>query len=521
MRKPVVLALSLLLFVACACGSDDDNGSGKTPTDTPTRAATETAAPAPTDTSTLVPTDTSTPVPTSTPRPVPTDTSTPAPTDTATPPPTDTPSATPTETADPLCPVVVADADCDHTQRPFVFVHGTFGSGDNFAHVARLLGSNGFCQDRIITIEYNSLGDMPGTDGQLDAAIDAVLAATGFTQVDLAGHSQGTRHCGLYLQDPAHAAKVAHYINFSGSPDVGATETLSISSEHDLGSMPHHATGSNVTTVTLTDEDHFAVAASTRAFVELYRYLRGEEPQYTAVQCGEEMVTVEGITESFADNVPQLGTLEIREVGDEPRAAGAPLHSLTPDDAGRFGPIQLKRDAFYEFKGFDADGTLIGYQYFTPFRRSNRLVRVLSPSPNPAIRALSTDLVVRGPGHTALIGRWDGGGFRQDLGASLTIDGMEVLTSENAGEGALATPALDGGVVGFFMYDANTNGQTDLGLVASAPFLSFTDVFMDAAEPRFIEVRFTAGSEDESIVGQTLRIPNWPSNGALILMMLQ
>jgi pimeloyl-ACP methyl ester carboxylesterase len=420
------------------------------------------------------------------------------------------------------CPIVVADADCDQTQRPFVFVHGTFGSGDNFAHVARLLGSNGFCQDRIIAVEYNSLGDAPGTNGQLDAAIDEVLAATGFTQVDLAGHSQGTRHCGEYLNgDPAHRAKVAHYVNFSGSPDVGDVETLSVSSERDLGDTPHHATGSNVTTFTLIDEDHFAVAASTRSFVELYRYLRGEDPQYTEVQCGERMVTIEGIAESFADNVPNPGTIEVREVGDTPRAAEAPLHTLTPDAAGHFGPIELKRDAFYELKGFDEDGNVVGYQYFTQFKRSNRLVRLLSPSPSPLIAGASTDLVVRGPGHTALIGRWDGGGFRQDLGASLTIDGMEVLTSENAGEEALTTPALDGGVVGFFMYDADTNGETDLGLVDSAPFLSFTDVFMDASEPRFIEVSFTAGSEDETIVDQTVKIPNWPSDGALILVMLQ
>jgi pimeloyl-ACP methyl ester carboxylesterase len=240
------------------------------------------------------------------------------------------------------CSVVVADADCDRSQRPFVFVHGTFGSGDNFAHVARLLGSNGFCQDRIIAVEYNSLGDQPGTDGEIDAAIDEVLAATGFSQVDLAGHSQGTRHCGEYLNsDPAHRAKVAHYINFSGSPDVGAVETLSISSEKDLRNTPHHATGSNVTTFTLTDEDHFAVAASTRSFVELFRYLRGEDPQYTEVQCGEKMVTMEGIAESFADNVPNPGTIEVREVGDTPQAAGAPIYTLTPDADGHFGPIQV------------------------------------------------------------------------------------------------------------------------------------------------------------------------------------
>jgi hypothetical protein len=348
-----------------------------------------------------------------------------------------------------------------------------------------------------------------------------VLAATGFTQVDLAGHSQGTRHCGLYLQDPAHAAKVAHYINFSGSPDVGDVPTLSLSSQRDIGGTPHHATGSQVTTVTLTDEDHFAVAASTRSFVELYRYLRGADPQYTTVQCGEPMVTVQGIAESFGDNAPQSGRLEVREVGDTPRAAGPPLFSLTSTDDGHFGPIALKRGAFYEFKGFDAQGNVIGYQYFTPFKRSNRLVRVLSPSANPTIASLSTDLVVRGAGHAALIARWDGGGFRQDLGGSLMIDGAEVLTSENAGEGALATPALDGGVVGFFMYDADRNMQTSLGLVASAPFLAFTDVFMDASTPRFIEVGFTPGSEDQSIVDRRLRIPNWPSDGALILMMLQ
>lgn len=504
MTKSPALALSVLLLVS-GCGDDDDARPAASPTTTATLTAVATPTATPVATASATPSASATASPTPSPSPLPSDTVT----------------ASPTATPDPLCPVVIADADCDRTQRPFVFVHGTFGSGDNFAHVARLLGSNGFCQDRIIAIEYNSLGDMPATNGQLDAAIDAILAATGFTQVDLAGHSQGTRHCGEYLANPAQAAKVARYINFSGSPAVGDVPTLSISSERDIGNTPRHAAGTNVTTVTLTDEDHFAVAASRRAFIALYRYLRGDEPQYTEVQCGAPLVTVEGIAESFADNVPQAGTLEIRELGDTPRTTEPPLFTLTPDERGRFGPIELKRDALYEFKGFDADGALVGYQYFTPFRRSNRLVRVLGPSPNPAIRRLSTDLVVRGPGHAALIARWDGGGFRHDLGASLTIDGVEVLTSENAGEAALATPALDGGVVGLFMYDADTDAQTDLGLVASAPFLSFTDVFMDAATPRFMEVRFTAGSEDPSIVGQTLRIPNWPSGDALMLMMLQ
>ena len=205
------------------------------------------------------------------------------------------------------CPVVVADADCDQTQRPFVFVHGTFGSGDNFAHVARLLGSNGFCQDRIITIEYNSLGDTPGTNGQLDAAIDPVLAATGFTpgrsRRSFAGH-EALRRLPEQRSGPRGQGRPLHQLLWLARRrrrrDAEPLFASAISATRRI--TPR---ASNVTTVTLTDEDHFAVAASTRSFVELYRYLRGEDPQYTEVQCGEEMVTVEGIAESFADNVPQ------------------------------------------------------------------------------------------------------------------------------------------------------------------------------------------------------------------------
>src|SRR5262249_16248452 len=83
-------------------------------------------------------------------------------------------------------PVVGKEWDCDKTQRPFVFVHGTYGSGDNFAHVASLLTSNGFCPENIVAVEYNSLGEQPGANctsanmpkgcGNIDKVVDAILA---------------------------------------------------------------------------------------------------------------------------------------------------------------------------------------------------------------------------------------------------------------------------------------------------------------------------------------------------------
>jgi pimeloyl-ACP methyl ester carboxylesterase len=479
------------------------------------------------------------------------------------------------------CSTVVSEADCDKTLRPFVFVHGTYGSGDNFAHVASLLESNGYCPDHIIAVEYNSLGDSPGADctgtntpagcGKIDHAIKDILAkftdASGtplFTQVDLAGHSQGTSHCGTYIGAGgvgAHADKVAHYINFSGIPNVGNVQTLSVSSMHDLGGHSNHATGTSVCTipfpdgaatdagatasadggdggdagpacnvkqVTFINQDHFACAASTDTFIQLYRYLNGKDPKYTTIQCGDDPVTMVGLSETFADNVPVTGKIEVREV-TTPRATGPADMTITGNPSGLVGPVMLKRGAYYEFAGYDANNKLIGYQYFSPFMRSNYLVRFLTPASKTdgtavggTIAAMSTDHFVRSPNSTDLVARWAGGAFRQDLGAMMMVDGQAVLSSGNAGTDAFsASSSLMGGVVGFFMYDGNKNGKTDLGLLTSAPFLSFTDVFVSAKTPRLVEVSLTPGSEEPTSMNNKVIVSNWPSDGALLNVMFQ
>jgi pimeloyl-ACP methyl ester carboxylesterase len=496
------------------------------------------------------------------------------------------------------CTTIVKDEDCDTTIRPFVFVHGTYGSGDNFENIAALLASNGYCADHIVAVEYDSVQvDQPGVDctgtntptgcGKIDAAITAILAKfPQFTQVDLAGHSQGTEWCGDYLGAGgvgAHADRVAHYINFSGIPNVGSVSTLSISSQHDLGGHPNHATGTsvcafaedadggsvavgpdggplvgdvdeagiadatvadggvaeggaadagsgtpacNVIQYTFIHQDHFALAASKGSFIQVYKYLTGKEPQYTTVQCGDDPVTIEGLSETFADNTPALGKIEVRQV-TTPRADGTPEQVLMPDATGHFLST-VSRNVPYEFAGYDSKGTLIGYQYFTPFKRSNRLMRLLSPasgtdgSPVGAeVAALTTNKANRSANSVTLVARWAGGAFRQDLGATMTVNGSNVLTSDNSGDNAFMNSSLTGGVVGLFMEDKNNNGKSDLGLVDSAPFIAFTDVFMDAKTPAFVQMNFTAGIEDTSIVNYPLVFSNWPSKGALLNVFFQ
>jgi hypothetical protein len=132
---------------------------------------------------------------------------------------------------------------------------------------------------------------------------------------------------------------------------------------------------------------------------------------------------------------------------------------------------------------------------------------------------MTTDLATRDPNSVTLVARWSGGAFRSDLGATLTIDGTQVLTKDNAP--APQAGNLSGGCVGLFLEDANKDGKTELGLVTSAPFIAFSDVYMQAKTPSFVQLSLTAGSEDTNVVSKTAVISNWASSGALINVFFQ
>jgi pimeloyl-ACP methyl ester carboxylesterase len=411
---------------------------------------------------------------------------------------------------DPLCPTVVADTDCDKSQRPFVFVHGTYGSGDNIAHVANLFGSNGYCQDRFVSVEYNSVANTDPS-ALIDAVVDAVLAKTGADKVDLAGHSQGTYQCTRYLQQAARAGKVAHYINLSGGVTVpNDVETLSISSENDLGGGPAHATNA-MQRVTYDELDHMGLASSTEAFVDIWKYLHGGQmPQHTTVQCGADPITIEAIVETFADNQPISGAkVEAFEVTATPREQGSAYATQTSDAKGQVAPFQLKRNVQYELQATDSAGKLLTRTYYTPFKRSNHLVRLLAPSGDPNTLESSTGQVASGAGFSALLTRYLGGAFRHDLNETLSVIGSNDLLSDMTAGRTMVS-------VGLYLSDQNENGMSDYGQSFTSSFLVGTDVFIDAAAPAFIELSW----KDPFGVETKLKVPNWPSTEGILAVML-
>ncbi|MET0283336.1 MAG: hypothetical protein ABW352_02660 [Polyangiales bacterium] len=409
------------------------------------------------------------------------------------------------------CPVVVSEAACDKSLRPIVFIHGTMGAADNAEHIAMLFGSNGYCQERFVAVDYNSLGDDPRN--AVDALITKVLADTGQTKVDLMGHSQGARWGYDYVADAKRAERVANYIHLAGRGQPNkpsGVRTMSIASKAD-------ATGTNEITgadkiVIEEKQDHMGVAMSSESFGHMFEFLLGRAPQYTEVQCGDEQVTLLAKVASFGDNVPMVGaTAEFWELSDDydPRKRAAPAVSQVVGADGVVGPMKVRRGVPYEGRLKTADGRVVGHMYTTPWKRSDYLVRSLVPS-SSGITSAVTNQLPKDDNQTVLVARYNQSALRTDLGHTLKIDGVESLV-----------PALTDAsqtTVGYFLWDTNTNGASELTpnpFLSLIPFVKGADFAIPAAVPKLVTLEFNDGK-----TATTVKIPNWPSasEGPIVVM---
>lgn len=406
---------------------------------------------------------------------------------------------------DETCDDPVNEEDCDTTKRPIVFVHGTVGSGDNLAGPFQLFASNGYCSSFMKAIDYNSLGSDPNQE--LDAIIAQLQEETGFDKVDLAGHSQGSRHAAKYAAD--NPDKIARYIHLAGGcpgDDPGGVPTLTLSS---IGDMPVEECG---TTANFCHQnaylDHFAVASSIESFVEMYKFLNdGEEPAKATVKC-EDNIVLEGRAITFGDSlIVEGGKIEVYELGEEPWERGDPVYSVEIDSDGWVGPFDAKRGVYYEFKMIppaDKTDTLpLRYTYMPPFARSDRWIRFLYKSENTMATA-TNDRVNFSDNHAVILPRMKRGGFHYGQ-HSVLVDGYDVMNEENA-----PTPATN---VGYYLFDAagDGEGESNGGSIVSGTFVNSCDVYMQAIEPAFIEVEFGT---------QKVKVPNWPSGDGIMSLIL-
>jgi triacylglycerol esterase/lipase EstA (alpha/beta hydrolase family) len=110
--------------------------------------------------------------------------------------------------------------------RPVILVHGTAEDmSDNWQALSPLLYDNGYC---VFALNYGSYagsgalgiyatGDIAQSAQQLSSFVTRVLSATGASQVDIVGHSQGGMMPRYYLRFLGGAAKVHTLVGLAPS----------------------------------------------------------------------------------------------------------------------------------------------------------------------------------------------------------------------------------------------------------------------------------------------------------------
>lgn len=390
--------------------------------------------------------------------------------------------------------------------RPIVFVHGAAGSAAQFETQAKRFAGNGYPSAVVDGIDYDYSFTAESSSAvltRLEQKIDQLRAQTGATQVDLVAHSLGTFLSHSFLRTRSRAAKVAHYVNLDGATALsrpGGVSTLAIWGE---GSTSRRIWGA--TNVYQSDQSHTQTVTSTQSFRQMYRFFTGAEPATTAVVPETGPIALSGKAVLFPANAAATGVrVDVHEIdaGTGRRLAAQPLARFAIGADGAFGPFAAAPGARYEF-AVDHGGGHVQHQYFQPFQRTDRLIRLLTNRPGEGI----SSRVPVDPRHSALaLTRykewWGDQGANSD---SLLVNGTEILNAVTAPRTKRA--------IGIFAHDQGIDQRTDL----TTPIADFDEVFITAADvylPAAADASGTVTVTVQSRAGggtQRFVIPNWPS----------
>ncbi len=394
--------------------------------------------------------------------------------------------------------------------RPMIFVHGGSGSGGQFESQAMRFTSNGYPQNYIAVLEYDSsfsLNTMDQVYARLDELIAALLDETGVDKVDVLGHSLGTTVMHGYLgSSPARAAQIAHYVNIDGRTSTtppGGVPTLALWAGWGTAGR----TIGGATNVIIPNQTHVQCATSAESFFEMYKFFTSKEPATTQILPEPRgSVRIAGRAVLFPQNIGAAGsTVEIYKIdgntGVRLQKKPEAIYSIGED--GNWGPFKAKAYEPYEF--VIVRPTQNHHFYFEPFIRDDYLIRLNTSPIGGGIGAL----IDTGDHQTNVnVIRfkefWGDQGIQNDI---LAINGVNVV---NAADCPITKRATT-----IFAYDKGADGISDISqpiaLFATISFLTGVDLYIPGANPPNRAVPIVLTPRGGGGKEQVINIPNWLS----------
>lgn len=393
---------------------------------------------------------------------------------------------------------------CNPNFRPIVALHGFLASGDTYAQQFQRFNTNGYCWDKLYVFDWNTTNFGGDVSADLDAFIDQVLAQTGATQVDLMGHSAGGGNCYTYLNNPAHAAKVAHYVHIGSSgqsapagPAGSPVPTLNISSVDDL--VGGETTIAGATNLSWNGLDHYQTATATPSFLAMYGFFNNNTPPLTVFISNEDNIEISGKALTLGENQAMNGaSVKIYLVNPDTgeRLNEEPLFDLTTNEQGLWGPVNVPQDRPLELmvRGTGATDRTIHY-YREGFKHTDHFVYLRTLPPPFSLAGIFLGALPANDNQTVMA-VFSANQAVIDTRDNLSVNGTVISTSDFA-------PA-DKTAIAFFLYDDgdSTTELIPVGSFGGFPFLAGVDMFFPT-EP--------AGSINLQYNGRSLNVKNWKS----------
>jgi len=399
-----------------------------------------------------------------------------------------------------------AQGPCEAGLPPVVFVHGFLGSGDNWAEHARRLEAAGWCPDRILAFDWNSLDRGARTDSLLDGFIRDALRRTGAGRVVLVAHSAGGGVCARLLSAPERALRVSHYVHIGSSPlaaPPGGVPTLNIYSDGDrIASRAADIPGAR--NLRLQRPDHLEVATCEegfRAILDFVAPASGMRSGPRPSKAGRWQVSGRAVV--LGENRPLPGARIEAWAYDTLtglRLSPTPAWSGLADTAGRWDGFAARDGQAYAFVLTPPQGRAV--QYFLGPVRHHRRFTYLRALPASGMAALLLS------------------GLPSDSNASAlavftanraVLHGRDTLACNGT---ALSGPELTPPAktcIALFLYDAGSGAMTSgrpIRQFAAAPFLSGAALLLPAGASRTIRLNYN---------GRDRVLPAIPSREAVLV----